>query len=266
MSSNFHPPALIPAAGLGTRLRPITSYLSKPLLPLGNQPVIKLVIKEALRAGCEPVGVIVNPGDKDLKGYLAKNYPRKVKHVSQPEPLGLADALLKGYKILGLDGPVAMLLADNIILDAKGLQYIIENRRNDWLTFGTMQVNKNEAKFYGNSGGYQGQKVNESGEVVEEIISLQEKKNGDFSRGRDNWPTRRTVGRALLPPEFFSEASRMEPDPQTGELDDVPIYRRLLENKPATGILLPDKVYDMGQPERYLRLCAACFQQEKYFD
>ncbi|MGM0380714.1 MAG: sugar phosphate nucleotidyltransferase [bacterium] len=262
MSSNFQPPALIPAAGRGTRLRPITSYLSKPMLPLGDQPAVKFVIEEAFRAGCRPVVVIVNSDDSNLKTYLEKDCPRTVVIVQQPRPRGLAEALLRGYGHLDYEGPVAMLLADNIVLNSRGLEFIIKNKLNDWLTFGTVKVTGSEAKFYGNSGGYEGKPIDNTGGKLEKIFSLQSKGKGDFSRAKESWPARRTVGRALLPPDFFAEARQLQPDPESGELDDVPIYRRLLDKKPATGVLLPEKVYDMGQPERYLRLCSDRFEAE----
>ena len=262
MDSHSTYPALIPAAGRGTRLRPITSYISKPMLPLGDQPVVHWVIEEALRADCRPVVVVVNPEDENLKGYIEKTFSQQVQAVEQPRPLGLAHALLVGYEYLSVNKPVAMLLADNIILDSGGMKYILERKQDEWLTFGTVEVSKEEAEFYGNSGGYKGKQTGEAAGEIEEVVSLQEKKEGSFSEANRSWPARRTVGRALLPPEFFQITRRMKPDPSSGELDDVPVYRQLIEKNPATGILLPRTVYDMGQPERYLRLCGACFKRK----
>ena len=63
--------AVIPAAGLGTRLFPTTRVIKKEFLPVvdGNdiaKPVIQLNVEEAINAGAEEVCIIIQPGDEPL--------------------------------------------------------------------------------------------------------------------------------------------------------------------------------------------------------
>src|SRR4249920_3166042 len=50
-------PAMILAAGLGTRLRPLTDILPKPLVPVGDRPMLAHVVERVRAAGCGPIVV-----------------------------------------------------------------------------------------------------------------------------------------------------------------------------------------------------------------
>ncbi|MFP4687463.1 MAG: sugar phosphate nucleotidyltransferase [bacterium] len=246
-------PAIIPAAGRGSRLLPITRYLSKPMLPLGNRPLIFYAITEALKAGCLPLAVVGAPGDQQLYDYvelIARNNP--IEYVIQPEPAGLADAVLRGFRRLDIEGPAALLLPDNIVLGAAGIGEII-NDYTDGLCFGTIEIDFEQAGYFGNSGAYQSKP---GGGRIEKITGLQSKGNGCFRSAVSTWPARRTVGRAILPELFFEIAEKIKPQFEGEELDDVPVYRQLIEKQPATGVRLSGQVFDTGTPRRYLRLAA----------
>ena len=51
---------LVLAAGLGTRLRPLTCFLPKPLLPVGGEPVIGSLLRQLAAAGCEAAAINVH--------------------------------------------------------------------------------------------------------------------------------------------------------------------------------------------------------------
>lgn len=253
-------PAIIPAAGRGTRLRPITRYLSKPMLPVGSEPVISYVLEEALRAGCGPVVVVVAPDDEDLKHYLRTTYSSTVRIAPQPEPRGLADAALRGYDTLDESGRCALMLPDNVVLNGDGIGSLLGSTDSDRLVLGTTSVTRTEAAFFGNSGRYEAEPVDDpSG--VERILRLQEKGTGTFENAADSWPVRRAVARTLVPPEFFERAREADPDPGTGEVDDVPIYRAMIESSVVYGVALDGDIYDIGTPERYRRLNGVLFDR-----
>jgi UTP--glucose-1-phosphate uridylyltransferase len=73
--------AIIPAAGFGTRMYPATKGLKKELLPIIDQdgrakPIILAILEEAISAGIEEVGIVVQPGDRDLFHDLLKSPPK----------------------------------------------------------------------------------------------------------------------------------------------------------------------------------------------
>lgn len=250
------PPALIPAAGRGTRLYPVTRFVPKPLLPVGSRPVLAYVLREALEAGCRPVVVVIPSDEPLLEEYLRDRVEADPVRVAvQPEPRGLADALVRGYESLETSPDrTAMLLPDNVLPEGSGVNPLLDaGAPPDRLVFGVVQVTRGEAEYFGNSGGFEGEKQPDGSF---RITGLQPKGEGTFREAGTRWPRPRTVGRALLPEEFFRRAHRSPPDPETGEVDDVPVYREMLQSQPALGVPLKADLYDMGEPNRYLRLCA----------
>lgn len=73
--------AVIPAAGFGTRMYPATKVLKKELLPVIGQdgrakPIILAIVEEAISAGIEEVGIVVQQSDRDLFHELFKSPPK----------------------------------------------------------------------------------------------------------------------------------------------------------------------------------------------
>ena len=62
--------AVVPAAGRGTRLYPLTKVQPKEMMPLGHQPVIQAVIEELAAAGITDILVVTGPGKSALEAYL----------------------------------------------------------------------------------------------------------------------------------------------------------------------------------------------------
>lgn len=130
--------AIIPCAGFGTRMLPLSKAIPKELLPLGNRPSIHYVIDEAIKAGIKNI-VLVNHSQKsaienyfDVNGELDSQLRHKGKNeladslnflpddvrivsVRQGKPLGLGHAVLQGRSVVG-DNPFAVLLPD-VVLD-----------------------------------------------------------------------------------------------------------------------------------------------------
>jgi glucose-1-phosphate thymidylyltransferase len=114
--------AIIPAAGIGKRLQPLTFFLPKPLFYVGSKRIIDYVILSLSEVEIDEYIVIVGYKKEMLKEHLLKNYPdKKFTFVEQEKQSGLGDAVFKGLKeIEGKDYPLVVLLSDTIIdLDVK---------------------------------------------------------------------------------------------------------------------------------------------------
>ncbi len=88
--------AVLPAAGLGTRMQTVTHGAPKELLTVGGRPVLQWVIEESLGAGAERVVVVASPCKPEIERFLKSLSDSRIGCVLQPEPLGLADAVVRG--------------------------------------------------------------------------------------------------------------------------------------------------------------------------
>jgi len=125
--------AVLPAAGLGTRLLPATRAVPNELFPVGGRPAIEWALSEAAEAGIERVVIVSSPRKSAIEAYLEREvraadgpvgpatepagprpFPR-VTVVHQLTPAGLGDAVRVGRAAVGTE-PFAVLLPDEILL------------------------------------------------------------------------------------------------------------------------------------------------------
>jgi NDP-mannose synthase len=88
--------AVILAGGLGTRLRPYTTVIPKPLVPIGDRPVLEHIIRSLVRSGVDHIDLCVNHLGELILIYLANaDIPPEVRLAFhwEDEPLGTAGAL-----------------------------------------------------------------------------------------------------------------------------------------------------------------------------
>jgi len=64
--------AIIPAAGYGTRMLPVTKVISKEMLPVGNKPIIDYVVDDLVAAGIERIVIVVQPGETQIRDYFSQ--------------------------------------------------------------------------------------------------------------------------------------------------------------------------------------------------
>ena len=130
--------AIIPAAGLGTRLLPNTKSIPKEMLPLVDKPVIQYIVEEAVAAGVEKILIITNRGKSPIEDYfdyapdleerlIADGKLRDaqivrevadmadVYFVRQKETKGLGHAVWRARSFVN-EEPFAVLLGDDIML------------------------------------------------------------------------------------------------------------------------------------------------------
>ena len=131
--------AIIPLAGLGTRLLPLTSVMPKELLPINGKPNLEYIMEECIKAGIKEFIFVISKNKNQIKKYFfndklfkniikkknnkhilneyikLKKYRKMIKFVYQNKPKGTGDAVLKCKKYI--KGKFfMMLLPDDLII------------------------------------------------------------------------------------------------------------------------------------------------------
>jgi NDP-mannose synthase len=105
--------AVILAGGVGSRLRPYTLVLPKPLVPVGDRPILHLILSQLARDGCRRVDLCVGHLGSLIQTYFSDphNLPERMElaYHWEDEPLGTAGAL---RNLKGLDEPFLVMNGD----------------------------------------------------------------------------------------------------------------------------------------------------------
>lgn len=123
---------IILAGGFGTRLYPLTTIISKQLLPIYDKPTIYYPLSTLMLTGIKDILIISTPEDTPKIKKLLKNGKHlglNLQYKIQKYPKGLADAFIIGEKFIGKDA-VCMILGDNIFY-GHGLPKILRKHIND---------------------------------------------------------------------------------------------------------------------------------------
>ncbi|BAU23232.1 UTP--glucose-1-phosphate uridylyltransferase [Caldimicrobium thiodismutans] len=130
--------AVLPVAGFGTRMLPVTKVIPKELLPLLNRPVIEYVVDEVIASGLDSLIFVISYGKEAILDYfdidlglkkflkdrnkeallkLVEEVEEKIKYLSsirQKIPQGLGHAVLMSERLVG-DEPFAVILGDDLV-------------------------------------------------------------------------------------------------------------------------------------------------------
>ena len=165
--------AIIPLAGLGTRLLPLTSVFAKELLPINGKPGIQYILDECIDAGVKEIIFIISEkkemikkyfnNDKFYKSIIKKKkdpriineykkilkYKKMIKFVYQNKPKGTGDAVLKTRKLIK-DKYFLMLLPDDLIINKNCSKSMINvhNKYNSSV-IASMRVDKSTVSRWG---------------------------------------------------------------------------------------------------------------------
>ena len=87
--------AVILAGGKGTRLKPYTTILPKPLVPVGEYPILEIVIRQLKSCGIKDIVISIGYLPQLIESYFrdGKSYGVKIRYVHEKKPLGTAGAM-----------------------------------------------------------------------------------------------------------------------------------------------------------------------------
>lgn len=105
--------AIIPVAGVGSRLRPHTYTVPKVLLNVAGKPIIGHIMDKLVQSGFDEVTIIIGYLGEKIKDYIRSNYSIKVDFVEQEERLGLGHAIYLSRHTISRD-PILIILGDTV--------------------------------------------------------------------------------------------------------------------------------------------------------
>ena len=271
--------AIIPIAGKGSRLIPLTSVLPKALFPVvcydkEVRSIIHVLLNELRQAGIDNVCIIVSPGQEDVvRQYLSAarrscrvSLSSQISFVEQREPKGFGDALLQAKGFVG-EEPFVLLLGDHVRV---GTVETLSCIRQVLQAFDHME-GKAMVGVHGVDEAVIHTMGVATGVLIEERVfrctEFVEKPDKEIARRRlrtEGLPEGRYLahcGIYIFDPEIFGclqeEESQVEESGKELELAAAQV--RLLQRYPESYYLyrIEGKAYDMGNPEGYLRAFTA---------
>lgn len=257
---------VIPAAGLGTRLLPLTRAVPKELLPVGRFPMIHWCLAEAADAGAREVIIVIRKGKETIRSYLeyesmdeassdrsSNDLVRlltalEIRYVYQETPRGPGDALLRASEAIG-NNPFILMYPDDVFPAGGGpLKKLVElYRKTGEMVTGLIHVDEERGHLFGNCGHVDLETVDEG---VYRIRRLHDKDAGQF-RARSDCEIRWT-GRHVLDPVFLDHLRKFDNGNPDEELDDVIAFQDLIHEHGMLGVPMEDDVYDVGNMPGYL--------------
>jgi len=257
--------AVIPAAGLGTRMLPITKSMPKEMLSIVDRPVIHYVVEEAIKAEIDDILIITGKGKRAIEDYFDRSFEleyylrekgkieelRQIKeigemvdiyYVRQKKPLGLGDAILHAEKHVNGE-PFAVLLGDDIIIsDKPAIGQLIEvaERRNSPV-LGVEHVPHELVNKYGIIGG---EKIENDLYRIKTLIEKPAPEEAPSNIA--------IIGRYVLTPDVF-DALRETPPGKGGEIQLIDALRTLLNKKEIFARIIAGERYDVGSRVGFIR-------------
>jgi len=264
--------AIIPAAGLGTRLLPATKAIPKELLPVGNVPAIQFILEECVRAGIKRMVVVVSDDKDALVRYLTpdgllltlrKDGPApahvrleellgsiEVVFVTQDQPRGLGHAVSRAEGAV-TDGEIAVLLPDDLFpQEGSGIAALLSLER-PGMKVGLIEVDPDDVSRWGIVDG----RVVDDALLVETLVEKPDPMEA---------PSRLAVtGRYILPREIFAVLRETKPG-RGGEIQLTDAIATLSEGGvPLWGVKIDGIRLDIGDRDGYLEAQRIWLQRER---
>lgn len=259
--------AIIPCAGYGTRLLPVTKYLPKELLPIGNKPAIQYIVEEAAASGIREVILVCHRAklsiadyfrpDRRLRRFLVASRNRealrgcerieslaRITVVYQTAPRGLGDAVLAAQRATGGE-PCLVMLPDDLVFHATpAARQLLAACRGE-RTWGIMlrRIPRHRSPSYGI---VQGTKVRDRIYRIRGAVEKPAPAEAPSCLG--------ILGRYVLPPEIFPLLRRRERG-ALGEIQLTDALHRLAQQTPGCGVVCRGAHCDVGTTAGLLLAC-----------
>ncbi len=251
--------AVIPAAGLGTRVLPATKAMPKEMLPIVDKPSIQFIVEEAVNSGITDILIITNRG----KGIIEDHFDRtelleetlkkgnkldllksienihnlaNISYIRQIETKGLGHAVSRAKSFVGNEPFVVMYGDDVIIGDTPATKELIDAYGE--YGKGVLGVKKVDPKDIYK---YSSLKVENIHDNIYKCTDMIEKPKND-----DEVMSLYSVqGRCILPPEIFDILENTKPG-AGGEIQLTDAMRELATTVGMTAVEYTGNRYDMG--------------------
>ena len=258
--------AIIPLAGLGTRLLPLTSIFAKELLPINGKPGIEYILDECADAGIKKIVFIISKKKQMIKDYFYKDsfykkiikkkkdprvikeykkilkYKKMIKFVYQNKPLGTGDAVLKTKKFI-TDDFFLMLLPDDLIIKKNCSKSMINiHNRYKSSVMASINVPKKTVSRWGI---YKlGKKLDKKNYLIRDVIEKPSIKSAPSNKA--------VIGRYILPKTIFSKLFKQKPG-KGGEIHITEAIQLLInDNEKFIAHNFSGKYLDCGSMEGYI--------------
>ncbi len=251
--------AVIPAAGLGTRVLPATKNMPKEMFPIVDKPTIQYIVEEAVAAGITDILIITNRGkgiiedhfdaSPELEYQLEKSgktdFLNTVKSISnlanitfirQKEMKGLGHAILKAKSFVGNE-PFAVLYGDGVIVsDTPVIKQLIDcyGEYGEGVV-GVKKVDEKDIHKYGSL------KVEKMHDNVFKCTDMKEKPQTK----KEVLSLYSILDRCVLPAEIFDILENTKPG-AGGEIQLTDAMREIAITKGMTAVEFEGRRYDMG--------------------
>jgi UTP--glucose-1-phosphate uridylyltransferase len=274
--------AIIPVAGLGTRMLPATKAIPKELLPILNKPIIQYVVEEAISAGIKEIIFITRSGKQAIENHFDYNYELehrlknkkekrmlnslkgvipgdvKISSIRQEDALGLGHAISCAEHLLR-EEPFAVLLPDEYLLPDKDFLDLREMVKNfNTHGIGQILVEKIGPKEVSNFGIVNMKKKSKELNQKIQINDLVEKPKK--SRNKINY---RIVGRYILTSKVIKILKKEKPRPGK-EIELTKALQDFIKDKGRLdGIITNSKIFDCGSKKGFIGANIASAIQDK---
>ena len=259
--------AIIPLAGLGTRLLPLTSVFAKELLPINGKPGIQYILDECIEAGIKEVVFIISKKKQMIKNYFYNDsfykkiikkkkdpriikeykqilkYKKMIKFVYQNKPLGTGDAVLKTKKYIK-DKFFLMLLPDDLIIKKNCSKSMIKiHRRYKSSVMASMNVNKKTVSRWGIF--KLNKKLDRNNYLIKDVVEKPSIASAPSNKA--------VIGRYILPKKIFSKLSKQKPG-KGGEIHITDAIQSLIyDNNKFIAHNFSGKYLDCGSMNGYIK-------------
>ena len=257
--------AIIPLAGLGTRLLPLSSVIPKELLPINGKPGIEYILDECINSGITEIIFIISKNKKSIKKYFyndkfykklinkkndkrlileykkIQKYKKIIKFVYQDTPRGTGDAILKCKNLIKSDY-FLMLMPDDLIIKkncSKSLISLFKKYKSSIIA--SKKVDKSNVSRWGI---FDIKKINKKNFIIKDVIEKPQ-----ISKAPSRYAV---IGRYILPKKIFKVLKNQKPG-QNGEIHITDSIRTLIKEKNKfVGHIFAGKYLDCGSMKGYI--------------